>query len=82
VLASPIFNILPFQRHVRAGAGEPRDLLIAILTLQDLSITRSEQRNTPLGDGRVNYASGNFSADIHYEEDGLFRIYEDYLERL
>ena len=42
---------------------------------------RSEQRYTPLGGGRVNYASGDFSADIHFDEDGLVRLYEDYLER-
>ena len=30
----------------------------------------------------VNYASGDFTADIHFDEDGLVELYEDYLERL
>ena len=82
VLASPIFNSLPFLRHGMGGGGEPRDLVMAFVTVPDLSVTRSEQRYTPLGDGRVNYASGDFSADIHFDGDGLVRLYEDYLERL
>jgi len=30
----------------------------------------------------VNYASGDYSANIHFDEDGLVRLYEDYLERV
>jgi uncharacterized protein len=63
-------------------AGEPRDLVMAFVTVPDLAVTRSAQRYTPLGAGRVNYASGDFSADIHFDDDGLVRLYEDYLERL
>ena len=82
VLNSPIFNTMPFLRHAMGTGGEPRDLVMAFVTVPELAVRRSEQRYTPLGDGRVNYASGDFSADIHYDEDGLVRLYEDYLERL
>ena len=62
--------------------GDARDFVMAFVTVPDLTVTRSDQRYTPLGDGVVNYASGDFSADIHFDEDGLVRLYEDYLERV
>jgi uncharacterized protein len=82
VLNSPIFNSTPFLRHAMGTGGEARDLAMAFVTVPELAVTRSEQRYTPLGDGRVNYASGDFSADIHFDDDGLVRLYEDYLERV
>jgi hypothetical protein len=82
LLASPVFNSLPVLRHGMLTEGEPRDLVMAFVTVPELAVSRSEQRYTPLGNGRVNYASGDFSADIHFDDDGLVRLYEDYLERV
>ena len=82
VMASPVFNSTPYLRHGMATGGEARDLVMAFVTVPDLNVTPSEQRYTPLGDRRVNYASGDFSADIHFDDDGLVRLYEDYLERV
>jgi uncharacterized protein len=82
VLASPVFNSMPVLRHDMGSGGEPRDLVMAFVTVPELAVTRSEQRYTPLGDRRVNYASGDFSADIHFDADGLVTLYEGYLERL
>jgi uncharacterized protein len=82
VLASPPFNSMPVLRHGMLGGGEPRDLVMAFVTVPELTVTASEQRYTPLGDGRVNYSSGDFTADIHFDDDGLVRLYEDYLERV
>jgi len=82
VLASPVFNSTPFLRHAMGAGGEARDFVMAFVTVPELSVTRSEQRYTPHGGGRVNYASGDFSADIHFDDDGLVRLYEDYLERV
>ena len=48
----------------------------------ELEVSRSEQRYTPLGGDRVNFASGDFSADIQFDENGLVSLYEDYLERV
>jgi uncharacterized protein len=79
---SPVFNSTPYLRHRMEAGGEARDLAMAFVTVPELSVTRSEQRYTPLGDGRVNYASGNYSADIQFDDDGLVRLYEDYLERV
>lgn len=82
VLNSPVFNSTPFLRHGMGAGGEPRDLLMAFVTVPELEVRASRQRYTPLGDGVVNYASGDFTADIHFDEDGLVELYEDYLERL
>ena len=82
VLASPVFNSMPVLRHEMLGGGRARDLVMAFVSVPDLTVTRSEQRYAPLGGGRVNYLSGDFTADIHFDEDGLVRLYEDYLERV
>jgi len=82
VLASPVFNSTPFLRHSMGAGGEARDFVMAFVTVPELAVIRSDQRYTPLGDRRVNYASGDFSADIHFDDDGLVRLYEDYLERV
>jgi uncharacterized protein len=82
VLNSPVFNSTPVLRHDMGAGGEPRDLAMAFVTVPELAVTRSEQRYTPLGGGRVNYASGDFTADIHFDDDGLVRLYENYLERV
>jgi uncharacterized protein len=79
---SPVFNSTPYLRHRMGAGGEARDLVMAFVTVPELAVTRSEQRYTPLGGRRVNYASGDYSADIHFDEDGLVRLYEDYLERV
>ena len=62
--------------------GEGRDFLMAWVSVPDLGVHSSEQRYTPLRGGRVNFASGDFSADIHFDEDGLVRLYEGFLERV
>jgi uncharacterized protein len=82
VLNSPVFNSTPYLRHHMAAGGDARDLAMAFVTVPDLTVTHSDQRYTPLGDRRVNYASGDFSADIHFDDDGLVRLYENYLERV
>ena len=82
LLHSALFNSTPYLRQAMGVGGEPRDLVMAFVTVPDLDVSRSDQRYTPLGGGRVNFASGNFSADIHFDDDGLVRLYEDYLERV
>ena len=79
---SPLFNSLPVLRHRMHAGGEPHDFVMTWISVPDLTVRRSDQRYTPLGDGRVNFASGDFSADIYFDADGLVRLYEDFLERV
>ena len=79
---SPLFNSLPVLRHRLHAGGEPRDFVMTWISVPDLIVRRSDQRYTPLSGGRVNFASGDFSADIHFDEYGLVRLYEDFLERV
>jgi len=64
------------------AGGEARDMVMAFVTVPDLNVKRSDQRYTPLGNATVNYTSGDFTADIHFDSDGLVTLYEDYLERV
>ena len=75
LFASPVFNSMPVLRHGMLGGGEPRDLVMAFVTVPDLTVTRSEQRYTPLGGGRVNYLSGDFTADIQFDDQGVVLNY-------
>jgi hypothetical protein len=80
--SSPLFNSLPVLRHDMQEGGEAVDFVMAWISVPDLEVRRSEQRYTPHGGGRVNYASGDFSADIHFDDHGLVRLYEGFLERV
>jgi uncharacterized protein len=82
VMHSPVFNSTPYLRHRMGAGGDARDLVMAFVTVPELTVTASDQCYTPLGDGRVNYASGDFTADIHFDGDGLVALYENYLERV
>jgi hypothetical protein len=82
VLNSPVFNSTPYLRHDMGVGGEARDMAMAFVTVPDLGVKRSEQRYTPLGSDTVNYASGDFSADIHFDDEGLVTLYENYLDRV
>ena len=79
---SPLFNSMPVLRHGLHEGGEAREFVMTWISVPDLAVRRSEQRYTPVGPGRVNFASGDFSADIHFDEHGLVSLYEDFLERV
>jgi hypothetical protein len=82
LFASPVFNSMPVLRHEMTGGGEPRDLLMAFVTVPDLAVKPSEQRYTPLGGGRVNYLSGDFTADIQFDDDGVVLNYPHVAKRV
>jgi uncharacterized protein len=82
LMASPLFNSMPVRRYDMADGGPARDLVMAFVTVPDLVVTRSEQRYTPLGGGRVNYRSGDFSADIAFDPDGLVLNYAGLAQRV
>ena len=73
---------MPVLRHRLHEGGEARDFVMTWISVPDLTVRRSEQRYSPVSAGRVNFASGDFNADIHFDEHGLVRLYEGFLERV
>ncbi len=82
VFASPFFNSLPVARDDLLGGGEARTYEMRFVRVPSLEVVPSEQRYEPLGDRRVRYSSGTFTAVIEFDEDGFVRHYEGFLERV
>ena len=66
---------MPVLRHGMLRGGEPRDLVMAWVSVPDLSVRASAQRYTFLradaGLSVIRYESGDFSADVVFDADGL-----------
>jgi len=67
---SPLFNSLPVVRDGLLTAGPPRDYTMRWIDVPSLEVSVSEQRYEPLGDRRVRFSAGSFTADIEFDEDG------------
>lgn len=76
---SPLTNTMPVLQHSLLGpgaaTGEAVDLLMAWVSVPDLSISPSTQRYTPLSHSAdssvVRFESPGFTADIVFDLDGL-----------
>jgi len=68
---SPLFNSLPVIRDGLLEAGPPRDYVMSWVDVPSLEVSRSEQRYEPLGDLMVRFGSGDFTADIEFDEAGF-----------
>lgn len=71
--ASPLTNTLPIRRLGLLGrpAGTTRTITAAWVLLPSLAVVPSEQTYTVLGDGKIRYASGSFTADLTVDADGF-----------
>jgi hypothetical protein len=69
---APLFNTLPVRRLglLSAPAGTEHRLYMAFVRVPSLEVLRSEQVYTVLGDGRVRYASGTFTAELALDASG------------
>ncbi len=76
--ASPLFNSLP----VLAGLDEAADFVMTFVDVPSLEVSRSEQRYEPLRDGVIRYSSGDFVAEIEFDDDGFVTRYEGLAERV
>ena len=76
---SPLFNSLPVWRD---GVGDTRDYVMTWISVPELEVSRSEQRYEPLGDGRLRYRSGSFSAELELDDDGVVTRYPGLAERV
>ena len=81
---SALFNSLPVLRERLLDRGEPMDFEMAWVSVPDLAVNRAAQRYVPLSDERVQFISseGAFRAGIHFDDEGLVTLYEDFLERV
>ena len=72
---SPLFNSLPVIRDGLLHSETPRDYLMRWVDVPSLEVSESRQRYEPLGDARVRFRSGSFSADIQFDSDGFVMSY-------
>jgi uncharacterized protein len=79
---SPLFNSLPVWRDGLLDHGEARDYVMRFVAVPELEVDESQQRYEPLGGRRLRYRSGDFTAELDYDEDGLVVRYEGLAERV
>ena len=73
---SPLFNSLPVLRHGLHRGGEPRDFVMTWIDVPALTVAESRQRYEPVrGDGTVRYSSGDYSAEIVFDDAGFVLDY-------
>jgi uncharacterized protein len=79
---SPLFNSLPVWRDRLLEHGQARDYVMRFVSVPDLGVDESQQRYEPLGDRRLRYRSGDFTALLDFDDDGLVVRYEHLAERV
>jgi hypothetical protein len=81
---SPLTNTLPIRRLnlLTAQVGVAHRLTVAWLLLPSLEVVQADQIYTPLGDGRIRFASETFSADLTVDEDGFVIDYPGLAKRV
>jgi hypothetical protein len=79
---SPLFNSLPVWRDRLLEDGKPRDYVMRFVSVPDLEVLESSQLYEPLGGRRLRYTSGDFTAVLDFDDDGLVVRYEHLAERV
>jgi hypothetical protein len=72
---SPFFNSLPVIRDGLLQPGRARDYVMRWVDVPSLQVSTSEQRYEPLEKGRVRFSSGEFTADIQFDQAGFVLDY-------
>jgi hypothetical protein len=75
VAFSPLTNTMPILREGLVAGDGPVDLLVAWVSVPDLSVRLSRQRYEPISARRVRYRSDAFSAELELDADGFVRHY-------
>lgn len=79
---SPLFNSLPVWRDRLLDEGAAREYVMRFVSVPDLEVAESEQRYESFAEGRLRFRSGDFTADLTFDDDGLVVQYEGLAERL
>jgi uncharacterized protein len=79
---SPLFNSLPVWRDRVLEDGKARDYVMRFVSVPDLRVLESHQRYEPLGGRRLRYRSGDFAAELEFDDDGVVVRYEGLAERV
>ena len=79
---SPLLNSLPVLRDRLLSDGPARDYVMRFISVPELEVVDAEQRYEPLGARRVRFRSGDFAADIDFDDQGFVVRYEGLAERL
>jgi uncharacterized protein len=79
---SPLFNSLPIWRDGLLESGEARDYVMRFVSVPGFEVVESRQRYEPLGGRRLRYTSGDFTAVLDFDDDGLVDRYEHLAERV
>lgn len=81
---SPLTNSMPVLRHGLLREQGSVELLMAWVSVPDLTVHLSRQGYTGLGDGVVRFESldDSFTAEITFDEDGLVLDYPGVARRL
>jgi uncharacterized protein len=82
VAYSPLFNSLPVLHDGLIAGGTARDYVMRFVTVPELTATESRQRYDPLGGGLVRFSSGDFVADLQFDDAGFVVRYEGLAERV
>ncbi len=72
---SPLTNVMPIRRHRLHEQPGAVDFEMAWVSLPDLAVHRDRQRYEHLAPGRVRFSSGDFTADLELDADGLVVTY-------
>jgi hypothetical protein len=68
---SPLFNSLPVLRDGLLEPGRQRHYVMRWVDVPSLRISTSEQHYESFGEGLVRYRSGDFTADIRFDDNGF-----------
>ena len=80
----PVTNTMPVLREGLRESREPKDFVMAWVSVPDLTVRRSEQRYEPIDARMVRYVGvdSGFRAELELDDDGLVVRYPRMAERL
>ncbi|AEV81314.1 hypothetical protein ACWT_0302 [Actinoplanes sp. SE50] len=80
---SPLTNTLPIRRlGLLSGESVSHRLSVAWVLVPSLEVVQADQIYTPLGEGRIRFASETFSADLTVDDDGFVTDYPGLARRV